>query len=60
MVSVAPLATWMKPDSRYAVSAYSVRLAVMSVASVADALPNWSVVTVASPEATLLSAPLFV
>ena len=50
----------MKPDSVYAVSAYSVRLAVMSVLMVAAALPKGSVVTIASPDAGLFNDPLFV
>ena len=39
IVSVAPFATWMKPLRVYAVSAYSVRLAVMSALIVACARP---------------------
>ena len=40
IVSVAPLVTWMKPESVYAVSANSVRLAVMSLVIVAAKLPK--------------------
>ena len=59
MVRIAPFATWTNPEIRYAVSAYSVRLAVMSVLIVAAALPNAGVVVVASPEATERSDPRF-
>ena len=47
----------MNPFSVYVVSAYSVRLVVMSPVISAAAKPNANVVTLNSPEAMLLTEP---